>query len=177
VTTPGAWVDLSATWHWVPLPWAGASPRPHVRAPGAWAACPCAGQTHAPRGKTWRLSCMSLRWVRLEYHVVLGLAFLALGGSQARAPTWQHLALGLLALMHGRPTRHMTLGLAYQGRIARPAHDMTLELFALVLGQTRAPCGTRADFPCPRQEEPGSRLHTETPSAWATWLDLRATWR
>ena len=34
--------------------------------------------------------------------MALGLAFLALGGSQARAPMWGHLALGLSALAQGQ---------------------------------------------------------------------------
>jgi hypothetical protein len=44
---PLCWVDPSATWCWagLPLPWAGAKPAP-------------------PRGDTWRLGCLPLRWVR-----------------------------------------------------------------------------------------------------------------
>jgi len=67
----------------LPLPWAGV-------------------RTAFPRGDTWHVGCLSWHWVRPERHVALGLAFLALSVSQARAPTWGYLAPGLPSLALGQ---------------------------------------------------------------------------
>jgi len=47
------------------------------------------------------LDCPALALGQPECHVALGLACSALGGSQARAPTWGHLAPGLPTLALG----------------------------------------------------------------------------
>ena len=80
----------------------GSQPALPYGTPSVWAACPCTGLDRAPCVETWSLSCLPLRWVRPERHVALGLASLALDGSQGRAPMWGHLALGLSSLAQGQ---------------------------------------------------------------------------
>jgi hypothetical protein len=70
------------------------------------------------------LDCPALALGQPECHVALGLACSALGGSQARAPTWGHWHLGYRPLRWVRLERHEALGLACQGRPTRLARHV-----------------------------------------------------
>jgi hypothetical protein len=64
----------------------GSQPALPYGTPSVWAACPCTGLDRAPRVETWSLSCLPLRWVRPERHVVLGLACLCPGRKSGLRP-------------------------------------------------------------------------------------------
>jgi hypothetical protein len=102
---------LSWRWGWLSLPWAWARPAPplgdtwhvgYLSWRWGWLSLPWAWARLAPPlGDTWRLGCLPLSWVRPEHHVALKLACPCPRLELACAPTWGHLAPGLLVLAMG----------------------------------------------------------------------------
>jgi len=78
----------------------GSQPTPPHRRHSVWAACPYIGLDRAPRGETWRLSCLPLRW---------GWLSLPWAGAKPTLPYWDTWRLGCLPLHKIWHERHVVL--------------------------------------------------------------------